>query len=208
MATSNSPRQAPVARTDLPLDAPMSSDPARWVSEHGDALFRYAMSRVRNRDLAEELVQETLFAALRAKESYSGRSSQRTWLIAILRRKIIDHFRAAQARQVENVEEAGGAKGEPWFDDRGHWKVRVRRWAGDPVDLLTDREFSRTMNDCIASLPAGLVEAFTLRELEGVTTKDVCKVLGLSPSNLWTRLHRARMLLRRCLDEKWFSKGG
>jgi RNA polymerase sigma-70 factor (ECF subfamily) len=186
-----------------------TSDPSVWVDRHGDALFRYAVLRTRDQDLAEDMVQECLVAALDARERFSAQSSERTWLVGILKRKIIDHFRrVTRERATEQKVDPAEGPGESLFDQRGHWKSTPPRWGGDPGTLMENREFWDVMRRCLAGLPSGLADTFLLRELDQVSSEEVCKVLKVSPTNLWARLHRARTRLRHCLERNWFSRTG
>lgn len=190
---------APSAPT--PNDA---SDPARWLDLHGDALYRFAYLRTRDESLAEDLVQETLLAALKARERFAGESSERTWLIAILKNKLVDHIRRV-GREAPLPDDADGSDAlDALFDDRDHWSVRPLNW-GRPHETLENQQFWRVLMDCLATLPARLAEGFVLREIDGLTADEVCKVLEVSTSNLWVSLHRARMRLRLCLETQWFS---
>jgi len=186
------------------------ANPESWVDQHGDALFRYALLRLRNKHLAEEIVQETFLAALQSRKSFAGQSSEKTWLIGILKHKIIDHFRRAK-REVSleetdllptETEETFRTTGE-WV---GHWTVEAApiEWSGDPVRLLEQKEFRRAFEDCLASLPERLARVFTLREVEELSAPEICKLLEISESNLWVMLHRARMQLRRALELRYF----
>jgi RNA polymerase sigma-70 factor (ECF subfamily) len=179
------------------------SDPATWVDEHGDPLFRFAMTRLKDRDTAEELVQETFLAALKAKDSFKGRSSERTWLIGILKNKIIDHFRK-QAKERPISEQGEDQVVEEAFTARGWWKNRPKAWAGDPSKAFSEKEFWQVFAECLANLPERLGRVFTLREMDDMPTEKVCKVLNLTQTNLWVILHRARMRLRACLESNWF----
>jgi RNA polymerase sigma-70 factor (ECF subfamily) len=181
------------------------SEPGGWVSQHGDALFSYALLRGRRREVAEDLVQETLLAALRAREGFSGRSSERTWLIGILRHKIIDHVRgAARARATGEADLAEETlKGS--FDGSGVWKIKLARWSCDPAELFENEEFWDMFHKCVHELPPRLDDAYSLRELEGLEMKEICEILGISASNLAVRLHRARLHLRQCLEARWFT---
>ncbi len=182
---------------------PSRSDPTRWVDEHADAMFRYAMQRVKSADTAEELVQETFLAALKAKDRFKGRSSDRTWLISILRHKIVDDFRKrSRERPMADVDQMGTSITD-CFDRHQHWSPLPGRWPRQPDDLAEVPELREAIRNCIDGLPAGLSDAFCLRELEGLSGDSLCKVLGITPTNLWSRLHRARMLLRRCLEANW-----
>ncbi len=188
-----------------------TSDPAIWLEQHGDALYRFALLRVRDREVAEELVQECLLGALRARDSFGGQASERTWLIGILKRKVVDHFRRA-AREAPGSEvdaadrAASGCADQSDFTAKGLWARGPGRWGGDPGRLLEDGEFWDVFHRCLAGLSERLADAFVLRELEQMPSDEVCQVLGLTPTNLWARLHRARLGLRRCLEKNWFDR--
>lgn len=186
-----------------------SSNAETWLAEHGDALFAYAFRRLRDRDTAEDLVQETLLAALGAETRYTGAARRRTWLISILKHKVIDHLRRKReivASQSDPADEGeGGAS--LWFDQRGMWRhgERPDRWTPEPATLLEDAEFWTVFDQCLDGLPARQAEAFALRELEQCSSEEACNVLGVKPTNLSVLLHRARSALRRCLEQRWFA---
>ncbi len=185
-------------------DAPGEQlDPERWLDEHGDVLFRFALARVRERAVAEDLVQETLLAALRARSRFAGRAAERTWLIAILKNKVIDHFRKHAREQsldaLEDPDELINAQ----FEADGHWHTPPDAWA-NPMAAFENEEFWRRMRECLDGLPERQAQAFSLCEFDGLEGPEACKVLGVSPSNLWVLLHRARMRLRQCLETGWF----
>ncbi len=182
------------------------NDPERWLSEHGDALYRYAMMRLRNADQAEDVVQETFLAALKARENFSGRSSERTWLIGILKHKIIDLIRKrTRERPVteltadEESEEAFTAL----FDEKGQWKDKYSEWRLNPNEALDKKEFRQALVKCMQGLPGRQAEAFTLHTIEGMKGPEVCKVLDITPTNLWAMLHRARTKLKGCLEANY-----
>lgn len=181
-------------------------DVSHWVDEHADILFRYALQRVRRHDIAEELVQETFVAALRAHHKFDGRSSERTWLVGILRHKIVDHIRRTAQERARRANESDETAGDPFFDAKGHWKATPADWGSDPVAILSQRDFWTVFEKCFGALPQGLADTFVLRELEGLEPSDVCTTLEISDSNLWVRLHRARLLLKDCLEKNWFNK--
>ena len=176
----------------------------RWLDEHGDALYAYALPRVRNPDVAEDLVQETLLAAIKAHKDFAGLSAERTWLIGILKHKLIDHLRKS-ARQ-RPLSELDLDVTEEFFDSRGEWKVSGPDWDGRPDALLEREEFRDVLQSCLSKLPSQIAQLFWLREAEDVGTEQLCQELGITPTNVWTMLHRARLGLRRCLGENWFGK--
>lgn len=177
-------------------------DPERWLQDHGDSLFRYAFSRVHRRDVAEDLVQETLIAALRNHRGFSGGSSEKTWLFGIMKHKIVDHFRSYSREVLTDQPDTADQN----FDSRGVWTTAPQEWTKGPDSSYNQREFWMIFTRCLATLSAGQQSVFVLRELEGLSTEEICKVLQISSTNLWVRLHRARLQLRRCLEEHWFSK--
>ncbi len=191
-----------------PSQSAAASDPSEWLDRHCDALFRYALLRTRDAELAEEMVQECLLAALKARSAFAGKSSERTWLIGILKRKLIDHARRKERErsQGDNASQQTGEFIEAMvFDRRGFWKEAPARWGGDPRRQAQAREFRAVFDRCIETLPSPLAEAFLLREVDQLESKEICEVLDLSPTNLWTRLHRARLALRACLEKNWFG---
>ncbi len=181
------------------------TDPETWVDEHGDYLYRFALSRLHDKAAAEDLVQETFLAALHARKSFKGRSSVATWLAGILKHKIIDHFRKESRTQpVEDVEPFVSNM-ENFFDEKGKWKIGPSKWTVSPMELYEQKEFRKILELCLSELSGRLAQVFTLRELEELSTKEICKVFDISETNCWVMLHRARMLLRRCLEINWFS---
>ncbi len=187
---------------------PVKVDPTRWVDEHGDCLYRYALVRVRTPEAAEDLVQDTLLAAVRTQDRFAGRSSERSWLVGILKHKIVDYHRKLGREttftDLEFLQDEYAHKfvaGGWWNHDRGPhaWKPRA-----DAV--VHQAEFWQTMRDCLGKLPSRVAAVFTLREMEEVPGKEICATLNLSEDNLWVMLHRARMALRECLEIHWFDQ--
>lgn len=189
-------------------DPKQDSSPERWVDDHGDALFRFAYQRLRDRALAEDLVQETLLGALRSRANFAGQSTERTWLIGILKHKLTDHWRKrAREAPITPSAEDGDDLLERLFDNasNNHWRVQPSVWA-DPQAALQDRQFHRVLADCLAGLPPAQAQAFNLCEIDGIDSSDACKVLQVTPTNLWVMLHRARLRLRQCLENNWFGR--
>jgi RNA polymerase sigma-70 factor (ECF subfamily) len=185
------------------VTSPGTTDPASWVARHGDYLFRYALSRVGQAESAEDLVQEALLAALRNRDQFAGVSSERTWLVSILKRKIIDRFRRQHREQpASNITRDGWI--DDLFDQSGHWKTGPARWT-NPSAAFENAEFWTTFRQCLGKLPRRLADAFFLREIDDMSSEEVCKALDISATNLWAMMHRARMQLWRCLDIHWFG---
>ena len=188
------------------MGIPASSDPSEWVDRYGDYLFRYAMLRLRDRSAAEDLVQETFLAALKNRGSFTGGSSEATWLVGVLKHKIADHFRR---QALEAPLEDADLREQPdpsVFDASGHWTSGPADWSGNPADLYREGKFLEQFRKCLSGLSPNHANAFTLREIEGAETGEICKVLNVTETNLWVILHRARMHLRRCLETHWFNR--
>jgi RNA polymerase sigma-70 factor (TIGR02943 family) len=180
-------------------------DPASWVDLYGDYLYAYTLSRTQNPSIAEDLVQETFLSALGARERFEGHSSVRTWFTGILKHKIIDHFRTKnKERPAEDIQCLVDLTDE-LFDHKGNWKVGPAEWSVNPTMLYERKEFRNVLSRCLSELSSRLASAFVLREMDGLTTEEICKVLDISSTNLWVILHRARMYLRRCLEINWFA---
>jgi RNA polymerase sigma-70 factor (TIGR02943 family) len=193
-------------------DVKWNLDPASWIDAHGDCLYRFAFMRLRDASLAEDVVQETLLSAIQAVTSYTGKAAERTWLIGILKHKIVDHYRKNN-KQVQLTEEDTDLSGTERFFERpdkwdGHWAVPLRPVDPEqsPEQVMERGEFWDVMKACLSALPDRVANVFTLREMDGLTSEEICDALGLSSSNFWVIMHRARMQLRRCIEIKWFRK--
>ena len=188
-----------------------SPDPGRWLDDHGDYLFKYAVFRLRDDTASEDAVQETFLAALKAYEKFEGRGSERTWLVGILKHKIVDHFRRA-VREAPLGEETDEASDHREFFERadewkGHWNndYAPTDWHATPAELLERSDFWKVFTDCLSPLPQRTSNAFTMREVDGHTSEEICEILSISVNNLWVMLHRARLQLRNCLEVNWFK---
>lgn len=182
------------------------TDPSVWLDEHGDALFKYAFMRVRNEATAEDLVQETLLAAIQAIKTYQGQSSERTWLIGILKHKTIDYFRkAAHEIQFEDDEQINELVDPEVYDERGHLNIEIKNWS-KPEKALEQDEFWQTVHKCVDKMPQRFATIFLLREVDGFDTDELCKIMDMSQSNLWTTLSRIRKKMQLCLDVSWFDR--
>jgi RNA polymerase sigma-70 factor (ECF subfamily) len=158
--------------------------------------------RLLDPEVAAELVQETFLHAYRGRDRYTGRASERTWLVSILRNKLIDHLRRSGREQPNDPDELGD---ERIFDRAGRWLSMPGRWGVDPAAELERREFWSCFETCLSRLPSNVADAFLLRELEDYGANDICEELEITPANLHTRLYRARLLLRDCLGRRWFG---
>jgi RNA polymerase sigma-70 factor (ECF subfamily) len=190
------------------LDKHPAGSPETWLDEHGNALYRYALVQLRDPHRAEDAVQEALLAALGARERFSGCASVRTWLIGILKHKIMDQFRR-QVREVplddpDDVPGADDPADDGDFAHSGHWKNRLSDW-GNPEETLERGEFLAFLQRCLDALPQRLAHLYWLREVLEEDTETICKEMAITPNNLWTMLHRVRLGLRRCLERTWLK---
>ena len=189
----------------MPADPAQEPHPDAWVDAHAEMLFRYALTRLRRRQDAEDAVQETLLAAMQARQSFRGDSAERTWLVGILRHKIVDRIRLAAREEGQAVadEAEDGAFDNGLFQ---HWRRQPGRWQGDPVGLSEDAEFWQAVRHCFGTLPERQAQVFALRTFDELDAEEICKRTGITATNLWVLLHRARLRLRACLEGRWFVK--
>lgn len=182
-------------------------DPHQWVASHADYLYSYALTRLDDAEQARDIVQETFLAALEKVDQFEGRSSERTWLMAILRNKIIDVYR----------KRSSGLTALPGYmpttpdhydffeEENGHWREKnlPRAFGIEQYDQLINKEFRNILEQCMKKLPALWLSVFTMRHLDELTTEAICTHLKLSTSNLWVIIHRAKVNLRACLQKNW-----
>lgn len=180
-------------------------EPEQWVDHYGDLLYRYALSRVSDAETAQDLVQEALVAAIQSFKRFKGQSSIKTWLVAILKRKVVDHYRRLGTRHPTTDFDSMADYIDRQFDDHGHWRVRPNEWVVNPGAVYEQKEFMDVLFDCLAGIPDRLAEIFMSREFEGLDTKAICDQFNISESNSWVMLYRARMHLRSCMEENWLS---
>ena len=187
-------------------EPPKRTEPSEWLGAYGDYLFRFAMQRVRNRAVAEDLVQDALVSALKSWPQFEGRSSVRTWLTGILLNKVIDYFRGAEQRLVtsKEPEELAGVV-EKHFNALGIWNSVLTDWASNPQKHLENKDFLGVLSGCVGKLTHVAQRVFILKVLDGLPTEEVCNILKVNPSHLWVLVHRARMALRDCIELNWIS---
>src|SRR5262245_57073721 len=183
-------RDQPAQETSEPVD------PERWLEEYGDPLFSFAMLRVRDRGTAQDLVQETFLAALKASHSFAGRSTERAWLFGILRNKLADHYRR-QGREAPLVDPDSAAPEEEgfFFHTSGPGKdgwipaIAPKPWKA-PDESLVSKEFQGVFQQCVSGLPEKVAQVFLRREVDEMPSEEICKEFGISPNNFWVMLHR------------------
>ena len=177
-------------------------DPEEWVDAYGDFLFRYAQSRLHDTNAAEEVVQETFLAGIRHSGQFAGKGSQRGWLMGILRRKIVDHIRMRIKKRDRGMEEELDPTAL-MFDENGRWRKGAMP-SVDSAQPIETEELWQIVRSCLQTLPKGQADVFVLSVMEEMDSDEICKELDISPSNLWVRLHRARLGLAKCVGSKWF----
>ncbi|RKR14048.1 RNA polymerase sigma-70 factor (ECF subfamily) [Maribacter vaceletii] len=178
-------------------------NPNIWVDQYADYLFNYAVTRVSDAEIAKDLVQETFFAGLKSAKNYKGDAAERTWLIAILKRKVIDHYRKINSKKGKAEVRMNYSANS---DSEGDW---LEEQVADPFstmnnNLLENEELGEAIQLCISKLPKKQSKVFVMKTVQGIDTEDICNELGINPSNLWVMIHRARTALMDCLNKNWF----
>ncbi|HNB06283.1 MAG TPA: sigma-70 family RNA polymerase sigma factor, partial [Thauera aminoaromatica] len=175
-------------------------------------MLRFARMQLRDSGAAEDMVQEALMAAMRSAKSFAGRSAFKTWMFAILRNKIVDHIRAS-SREICSADLAGASELDAGLDEfdvlfkqGGHWNPddRPATWA-DPEAAFEQDAFWTVFDLCMNKLPEHIARVYTMRELLELETAEICAALGITPNNCFVILHRARLGLRECLENRWFQ---
>ena len=189
--------------------------PEKWIERYSDYLYSFAFARLRKEEVAEDLVQDTFFSALRARDSFLHNASEKTWLISILKRKIIDYYRKKSTQNELNVfdKPVQGADGtmEHFFENTGatsgHWTegASPQVWKKDFETSVDSDEFYDILKRCITKLPEKTAAAFTLKNMDDLDTEEICKELNITASNYWVMMHRAKLMLRECMEKNWFT---
>ena len=180
------------------------------LAEHRPVLFRFALLQLRDNDLADDAVQETLLAAWQSSANFEGKAGLRTWLIGILKHKIADHWRSSArevvASDIDHITDTddGEADEDEFFMRSGHWSGGPTSW-NDPEAVFNQQEFWAIYETCQNNLPPKMAKVFMLRELVGLEADEVCLETGLSDANYWVIMYRARLRLRECLEIRGFN---
>lgn len=182
-------------------------DLSRQLADLRPRLVRFARLQLRDDAVAEDMVQEALLAAIENAGRFDGASAAATWIFAILKNKLIDEFRRRGRDPVVVMEDEVELETllEDQFDARGHWREPPPAWS-DPAASLEQKRFWEVFEVCISGLAERPARVFGMRELLGMETEEICKELGISTSNCWVLLHRARLGLRDCLSRRWFGE--
>lgn len=186
---------------DASDSATIAANPEFWVDEYGDYLYRYAFSRLRDTNAAEEVVQETFLSGIRFQQKFTGAGTERAWLLGILKRKIVDHVRRRSRYDRDGVSDDSSDPSAALFNHQGNW--RDGSFPALPDDQVASLELWDVVKDCLKNIPTGQADVFVLSVMEEMGADEICKELGISQSNLWVRLHRARLALAKCVGSKW-----
>jgi len=181
-------------------------NPHQWVAAHADYLYNYAVTRINDEEQARDLVQETFLAALQKTGSFEGRSSERTWLTAILKNKIIDVYRKRSSGLKSTETAAAEREQNEFFDpDTGHWlqEYGPREIGIEDKDHIVSREFEEILKKCLLKLPVLWKAVFTMKHIDEEPTDAICAELKVTPANFWVIIHRAKLNLRACLQKNW-----
>lgn len=190
------------------MDEKPEIDSEQWVERYGDAMFRYTLVRVKDPVAAEEIVQTALVAALQAQHTFAGKSSEKSWLFGILKHKIMDHFRSIKnQRNHELTPEDDADPYENAYNENGHWVSPPRSWEVDPEKAAENTQLLEALNHCLEGLSDKFRNIFVMKEIEGMSSEDICKEMGIQPTNLWVILHRARNQLKKCLEANHWPRG-
>jgi RNA polymerase sigma-70 factor, ECF subfamily len=176
------------------------------LESHRTALLRFAVAQLRDQTHAEDCVQEALSAAIENASRFAGQSSVRTWLIGILKHKILDHFRTLSRNQTVALTERESTFDDfdALFEEDGHFIEAPAFWA-NPEQALSQAQFFAVLEACMDRLPKNTALVFRMREIMGVDVEEICKELSITSNNCWVLIYRARMSLRECLEKRWFT---
>lgn len=179
-------------------------DTSKWIDKYADYMYNYAVVRVNDSDIAKDLVQETFLAGLKSAKNFQGKSSERTWLISILKRKIIDYYRKINSKKGKAEVRVN------FYDDgenEGNWlEERVpQKWNNSSDKKIENEELRSQIDRCIDALPEKYAMVFRMKTIQEFETEEICNALDITSSNLWVMIHRARTQLRKCMEDNWFN---
>lgn len=178
-----------------------------WVEEHSDALYHYVLKHGFEEQGGKDIVQDAFLSAWHGIDNYKAQASARNWLFVILKNKITDHFRKAVNKiTIESLEDESNDRS--FFDDHDHWKEGMypQQWSIDFNNPGDVNDFRRIFNGCTGKLKRIQNAVFVMKYVDNEQSENICKELGLSSSNYWVILHRAKVLLRACLEKNWLTK--
>lgn len=176
-------------------------NPNKWIDLYSDYLFNYTITRVNDREISKDLVQDTFFAGLKSMKNFKGEASERTWLVSILKRKIIDHYRKINSNkgkaEVRMTYTSDDQEGD-WLEERVEDETNL-----NAQEQLENSELGDAIYDCMSKLSDKQATVFKMKTLLGYETEAICNELNITASNLWVIIHRARIQLAECLEKNW-----
>jgi len=188
-------------------------DLTEWVSLYADDLYRWAFHRTGAKETAEDLVQETFLVAFKSINSFQGKSKPKTWLFSIINNKIIDFHRKNFREATKLYTSGAGEKARPdvldqYFDHTDTWKTNARpdNWNQLEENLLDNDDFNLLLRACMKKLPSNWYSAVHFKYIEQKNGNEICQELGITTSNYWKMLQRAKLQLRTCIEKNWFAK--
>jgi RNA polymerase sigma-70 factor (TIGR02943 family) len=184
--------------------SPETLEPQQWVENYADMMYRFTLVRVKDPEAAEELVQATFFAALKSQHTFAGKSSEKTWLFGILKHKTMDYFRSGEKHisiDLTSTEDADRIS----FDATGHMTPKPASWNMNPEKAAENSALAKVLAKCLSGLPEKLHKLFVLKEIDGLSSEEICKEFNIKPTNLWVILHRTRNQLKLCLESNWLN---
>lgn len=179
----------------------------QWVADHSDSLYHYCLKRLADEHISKDLVQEAFLAAWRNFDNYRQESSVRTWLFVILKSKLIDHYRKTSSKAgIQSLRQEHDDN--TFFDQREHWRRNMHpaEWNVDFSNEIEIKEFNKILRACGKKLKEIQNTVFIMKYVDGLKSEKICKVLGITASNYWILIHRAKVQLRACLEKNWMNK--
>lgn len=184
------------------------TNPEHWVAAHADYLYAFALKRLSDPELCKDLVQDTFISAIKSLSQYQGSSSERTWLTAILKNKITDHYRKKTAISLLTNQLSSEENTTTFFEKNGHWKAEhaPQSWGVEDADPLESEELKAILKLCLDKLPRLWAMVMNRKYLEEENSAEICKELNLTASNFWVIIHRAKLSLRACIGKQWIRQ--
>ncbi len=188
-------------------------NPEKWVDNYADYLYTFAISRVNDEDEARDLVQDTFLSALKARNGFKGEASEKTWLVSILKRKVIDLYRKNAVRKEQSFEKSDQYKvayGHYFTEEGfmpGEWQKQntPKEWKINENSTIEKHEFKKILGQCLSKLPKMWASVFSLKHIDEESASTICKELEISSSNYWVIIHRAKLQMRECLEKNWLK---
>jgi len=193
--------------SSLKTEVEKSLDSKRWVEQYANQLFKFAVSRIGNSELAKDLVQDTFLSALKNADGFRGDISEKNWLYTILKNKIIDHYKS-KARAITSSLNEQLEKMNDYFDEEGNWHSMAKptHWLVNDLQNIETKEFYGILDSCKKKLNELQHMVFTMKFMDDMNSDNICKELNISSSNYWVLMHRAKLQMRACLEKNWFKK--